>query len=78
MCAVLVAGYSSRAGNEGNRKVIEQPNKTITIVDTDSAAASNQIEVVKIDELKGIRGMDWLGEDKLIINKENKGMKPFR
>jgi TolB protein len=78
VCSVVVAGCISSNGNEANRKVIEKPNKTITIVDTESAAASNQTEVAKIDELKGIRGMDWLGEDKLIIDKENKGMKPLK
>lgn len=81
VCTVLVTGCGSPAANEGptsspNRRVIQKPDKTITIVDTESTAASNEIEVSKIDELKGVRGMDWLGEDKLIIDKENREMKP--
>ncbi|MFC5652779.1 hypothetical protein ACFPYJ_27475 [Paenibacillus solisilvae] len=59
-----------------NHEVIQKQEKTITVVDTESTAASTAIDVVKIDELKGIRGMDWLGEDKLIIDKENREMKP--
>ncbi|BBH21722.1 hypothetical protein Back11_30670 [Paenibacillus baekrokdamisoli] len=77
---LLMTGCSGPVTNNGGegsgREVIEKPQKTITIVDTEPAAAHTEIEVVKIDELNGIRGLDWLGEDKLIIDKENKKMEP--
>lgn len=76
MVVTACGSTGSTANNTNNRQVIEKQDKTITVIDTDSAAVASEVEVVKIDELKGIRGMDWLGEDKLIIDKINKNMKP--
>ncbi|MBW7474367.1 hypothetical protein K0T92_06390 [Paenibacillus oenotherae] len=80
VCLLVVAGCGSSELNEEtvnstSRQVIEKPDKTITIIDSEPVAAS-EVEVVKIDKLEGVRGMDWLGEDKLIIDKLNKNMEP--
>lgn len=78
LMVVTACGSTGSTANNANnnRQVIEKQDKTITVIDTEPAAAASEVEVVKIDELKGIRGMDWLGEDKLIIDKINKNMKP--
>lgn len=79
VCMMVIAGCGSGDSNgdsTGNRQVIQKQDKTITVIDTEPTPAASEIEVVKIDELKGVRGMDWLGEDQLILDKINENMKP--
>ncbi|MBW7454492.1 PD40 domain-containing protein [Paenibacillus sepulcri] len=77
---VVLSACGSGAGYDGStaagREVIKKPDKTITVVDEAPAQADQQMEVSKIDELKGIHGLDWLSEDKIIVDKENLNMKP--
>lgn len=77
---VVLSACGSGAGYDGStaagREVIKKPDKTITVVDEAPAQADQQMEVSKIDELKGIHGLDWLSEGKIIVDKENLNMKP--
>ncbi|WP_274652537.1 TolB family protein [Paenibacillus humicola] len=74
--AFLNGGETSDAGDAG-REVIKKPDKTITVIDTKPPApADDGMEASKIDQLKGVRGMDWLSENRILIGKDNPNVKP--
>ncbi|MCQ6558787.1 PD40 domain-containing protein [Paenibacillus mendelii] len=70
VCILMLSGCSSNTAEE-ERTVIVKPEKTITVVEKKPPAVSTTIEVEKIETFEGVRGMDWLSEDRLIISKSN-------
>ncbi|UVI31683.1 TolB family protein [Paenibacillus spongiae] len=76
VCLLLLSACNTNAGQE-ERIVIEKPEKTITVVEKKPPAVSTTIEVEKIDTYEGVRGMDWLSEDQLIIAKPNEQAQPL-
>jgi Periplasmic component of the Tol biopolymer transport system len=76
--AMLAASVLS--GCNASKSVIEKPDKTITVIDkrekTGEELQTGEIEVSHIETLEGARGMDWLGEDRLIIDRENRNFEP--
>ncbi|GGD75613.1 hypothetical protein GCM10010911_36970 [Paenibacillus nasutitermitis] len=69
-------GQGTMNGDGTEREVIKKPDKTITVIDNPPVETDHQMEVAHIDELKGIQGLDWLSENKIIVNKDNIKMKP--
>lgn len=72
-------GYS----NTG-RMEIQKDDKKITLLNpktssgTVNAALANDLGVEKIDRYEGIRGEDWLGDNSILITKENQELEPIR
>jgi TolB protein len=57
--------------NTDGRQIINQDSKQITILGKQNEPANNEIALKKIDSLKGIRALDWIDEDTLLIMKDN-------
>ncbi|GIQ64228.1 hypothetical protein PACILC2_27960 [Paenibacillus cisolokensis] len=79
VCTAMLAA-SVLSGCNASKSVIEKPDKTITVIDkrekTGEELQTGEIEVSHIETLEGARGMDWLGEDRLIIDRENRNFEP--
>ncbi|MBB3108470.1 TolB protein [Paenibacillus phyllosphaerae] len=69
-CIIAITGCSASKANE-DREVITKPDKTITVVSSEPAKAEAGIDVGKIDKLDGVRGMDWISDELLVITKPN-------
>ncbi|WP_164779809.1 TolB-like translocation protein [Paenibacillus kobensis] len=76
LAVALLAGCSS--SSDGNRVVIEKPDKEITVITDKQEPVQETIEVDRIDKLDGMRGMDWLSESELVISRENKERPPIK
>ncbi|MFB9331064.1 hypothetical protein ACFFSY_34455 [Paenibacillus aurantiacus] len=50
-----------------DREVIRKEEKTITVVGSEPAEKPSGVIVTKIDSQDGVRGMDWIGEEELIV-----------
>lgn len=57
--------------NTDGRQIINQGNKQITILGNQNEPVNNDIALKKIDTLKGIRALDWIDEETLLIMKDN-------
>ncbi len=57
---------------DGNKVIIEEPGKTITIIDdTGEEAGDPIVSVEKIDRYENAEITDWLDEETVIVSKEN-------
>jgi TolB protein len=64
----------SSEGN-GNRIVIKEPGKTITVIDDASKETGKpDVAVAKTDLYENVEISDWLSEDTVIVSKENKDL----
>lgn len=58
--------------HEGNRTVIKEPGKSITIIENDNTETDQpSISVEKIDQYKGLEITDWYDEKTVVLAKEN-------
>ncbi|ULO07328.1 PD40 domain-containing protein [Paenibacillus sp. 19GGS1-52] len=63
-------------GETEARKIIEQSGKKITVMDNTTESVYTKLKLTSIDKLEGVRGMDWVSEDMLVVDKENKEQTP--
>lgn len=64
----------SSEGN-GNRLVIKEPGKTITVIDdAGKETGKPDVAVAKTDLYENMEISDWLSEDTVIVSKENKDL----
>jgi TolB protein len=59
-----------------DRQVVEKAGKSITVVDNTNESVYKELTLDKIDKIDDLRGMDWVSESQLIVDKENKDLKP--
>lgn len=65
--------------DEGNRKVIDKQGKTITVIEnSDNPQIDEEPSLQKIEKLEGIRAMDWLSEDTILVSKENTSLEKIQ
>lgn len=71
--ALLLAITACSENNGGNRQVIHEPGKTITVIDNEGKAptAGPAITVSGIQPYGKMEIFDWLDEDTVIVSKEN-------
>jgi len=72
LCLLSIAACGT--GDVEARKVIEKSGKKITVMKNTTESVYTKLKLEGIDKLEGIRGMDWLSEDTLVVDKENKMM----
>ncbi|MCL6604073.1 MAG: hypothetical protein K6T94_14485 [Paenibacillus sp.] len=64
-------------GETSTRQVVEKSGKKITVMDNTMESVYTKLKLEGIDKVEGVRGMDWLSEDTLVVDKENKEMPPI-
>ncbi|NBD27196.1 TolB family protein [Paenibacillus glycinis] len=71
--ALLLALTACSENNGGNRQVIHEPGKTITVIDNEgkTPTAGPAITVGGIKTYEKMEIFDWLDEDTAIVSKEN-------
>lgn len=70
--AFLLVFTACSMKKEGNRTVIKEPGKSITVIDNENTESNElSISVEKIDRYEGMEITDWLDENTVILAKEN-------
>lgn len=77
LAALLVLAGCSAGDAAPDREVIRKEEKVITVVGSEPVEKPGGIVVAKIDTLEGARGMDWIGEEQLIVAKPNEQAAPI-
>jgi len=72
---LLVAGCQADRWGSG-REEVEVGGKKITVMDNPEQVAYDATEVDELLRLDGVRGNDWLADDRIIVSRENVGMEP--
>lgn len=72
-CTNSVDTNSGAVDNE-NRQVIEQDDKTITVIENTESVVYQDVAIKDIQVLENMYGVDWLSDDKVLILKENKSL----
>lgn len=61
--------------SEGHR-VIEKSGQKITVMDNTTDSVYTKLKLKSIDKMEGVRGMDWVGENIIAVDKENRNLPP--
>ncbi|MFD2615454.1 TolB family protein [Paenibacillus gansuensis] len=71
--ALLLSGCGQAQVQNEKREVVDKEGKRLTVIDQADPVekVQNQVVLDKIDILKGMRGMDWLSEDQLVVARKN-------
>lgn len=74
--AVLMSTAACSTGNAEPRQVIEQSGRKITVMDNTSESVYTRLKLEGIDKIERVRGLDWAGEDSIVVDKENRTLTP--
>lgn len=74
--AVLLTAAACSAGNPEPRRVVGQSGTQITVMDNTSESVYTKLKLAGIDKLEHVRGMDWVSEDSIVVDKENRSLVP--
>lgn len=74
---LTLTGCTSQQGAE-NRKIIEQPNGKLTVLEDSDKPKSNEVALVKVERLENTLGLDWLSNEALLVAKENTQLKQIQ
>jgi TolB protein len=74
--AVLLSVTACSADNTATRQVVEKSGKKITVMDNTSESVYTQLKLEGIDKAEGVRGTDFVSEDVIVVNKENRSLTP--
>lgn len=70
MTVFTFSGCTSQESQD--RKIIEKPDKKLTILDDPNQVKGQEVTVEKVDRYEDIGGMGWLNEETVLVGKENK------
>ncbi|WP_438493468.1 hypothetical protein [Paenibacillus sp. IHBB 3054] len=70
--AVLLSTAACNTGATESRQVIEKSGQKITVLDNTSESVYTKLELEGIDKVENVRGMDFVSEDSLVVDKENR------
>ena len=73
---LLLTGCGSQWGT--SREEIEIAGQTITVLDNPEQASYEKTEINQFVRLDNVRGTDWLSDEKLLVDRENRDRKPER
>lgn len=75
MCTVLLLPMSA-CGTEDtdNRQVVEKSGNRITVMDNTSESVYTKLKIEGIDKVQNVRGLDFVSEDTVVVDKENRGL----
>lgn len=72
LTVAVLSGCS--AADSAERKIIQKDDKQIVVIDEKQKTSNNEIALDKIVELQGVRVLDWIDEDTILIMKDNENM----
>ena len=75
--ALLMLLFGCASQTSGNRESVQSTSgNPITVMDNPESVSYGKSTVDSLVRLEDVRGMDWLGEDKLLIERENHDFAP--
>jgi TolB protein len=74
--AVLLSMTACGTPGTEARQVVEKSGQKVTVMENTTASVYTKLKLASIDKFEGIRGMDWLDENKLAVDKENRKLTP--
>lgn len=74
--AVVLSVTACRSGDTEARQVIEKAGTKITVMDNTSESVYTKLQLEGIDKVEGMRGLDWVSEDVIAVDKENRSLAP--
>lgn len=57
--------------NQNDNVIIEKKHKKITVLTKNEEVVTNELALEKIDRYEGTRGVDWLSEESILIERKN-------
>jgi len=72
----LLAGCQPNRWDSSDRNNVEIGGKTVTVIDNPEKTAYDSSEVNALVRLDGVRGMDWLSDESVVVERENLGVEP--
>lgn len=72
----LVLTTACSSGNTESRQVVDKSGTQITVMDNTSESVYTKLKLEGIDKVEGVRGMDWVSEDVIAVDKENRNLTP--
>lgn len=57
--------------NQNDSVIIEKKHKKITVLTKNEEVVTNELALEKIDRYEGTRGIDWLSEESILIERKN-------
>ena len=74
MCMLSITACG--VGDTEARQIVEKSGHTITVMDNTTESVYTKLKLEGIEKLDGVRGMDWLSENVLVVDHENKALPP--
>lgn len=74
--AVVLSTAACSTGSTETRQIVEKSGTRITVMDNTSESVYTRLQLEGIDKLEGMRGMDWVSEDIIAVDKENRNLAP--
>ncbi|CAM4214974.1 PD40 domain-containing protein [Paenibacillus typhae] len=74
--AVILSVTACRSGETEARQIIEKAGTKITVMDNTSESVYTRLQLEGIDKVEGVRGLDWISEDVIAVDKENRSLAP--
>lgn len=70
-CSLVVAVSVFVLKQSEGRKEVKKGNHTINVIEDTKTILADQFTTSKIDAYEGILGYDWLGENQILVSREN-------
>ncbi|ALP35358.1 hypothetical protein ASL14_03355 [Paenibacillus sp. IHB B 3084] len=74
--AILLSMTACSTGNTEARQVVEKSGKKITVMDNTTESVYTKLKLEGIAKIEGVRGMDWVSEGTLAVDKQNRKLSP--
>ncbi|OKP82273.1 PD40 domain-containing protein [Paenibacillus sp. P32E] len=74
--AVLLSIAACSTENTDSRQTVEKSGKKITVMDNTSESVYTKLKLAGIEKTEGIRGLDFVSEEVIVLDKENRNLPP--
>lgn len=74
--ALLLSVSACGEGDTDTRQVVEKAGTRITVMDNTSEPVYTKLKLEGIDRIEGMRAMDFVSEDILVVDQENRKLPP--
>ncbi len=77
LCASALLAVTACNGNQPeSRTVVKDSGTRITVMDDHSESVYTKLQLEGIDRIEGVRALDWISGDTLVVSRENRSLKP--